>query len=565
MRQSPRIRKSLLGDANMPSVRARLGLVAAVVATALVPLMSSARATNQVPGDWMITRIQAGPDGAYVRYGWNAIGKRNGDDPIVMGTVRRQSGEFTSDDVYEPENWYVPINGMRVRTSQGAGGMDVEAYPSGRDTWTYGQGTNVILDANQSAILVSYVAGSTNTQEFLNWDLFLGHATVTTTTGLGTQLLRQVDKFSGGIAVDAGYASAGATTQSRSTPTGIVGGFVRVCEYCTMQWTSPDGRTGASIVRGGAYQGIGYRERTGSRFYAGPAGTWTWRWEGLQVDPRVTNQPLGAYAPVGEAWREFQDVGDFGGPDTDWVVVKIKAGGDGAALPIVESSGTLQRPSGSDAAFGVGRAGATDSYIDVSPMGDEGFATKTSDGLGSVNVEVRGNPATETDYRLSWYPTPMAAGEERVLLVFSPGALIANGVVSARSDGGSLAVTAITQGKGSGLITASGPGGGGTAVDADRALAGTGTQTTSVPTAIAGGLSFRCTSCTESWRSPDSRTGTYSHDDRVVTSTGSGRFTFAGPAGAWRWDWSGVHLAPGGAAGVVGGYAPIGSDWTWFG
>lgn len=549
----------------MSSARARLGLVATVVATLLIPVARAAVATPQVTGDWMITRIQAGADGAYVRYGWNALGKRNGTDPIVLGTVRRQTNTLSSDDVYEPDLFLVPVNGTRIRTSSGAGGLDIEAYPSGRDSWTYGQGTNVILDANQSAVLVSFVAGSADTQEFLNWDLFLGHATVTTTTGLGSQIIRQVDKLQAGVGVDAGYASVGSITESRNLATGIVGGFERVCEYCSMTWTAPDGRSGTSTVRGASQNGVGYRERSGSKFYAGPMGPWSWKFEGAEIDPRVSSQVLGAYAPVGEAWHEFEDIADFGGPATDWVLATVKAGASGAPLPIVESTGTIVRPAGADVAFGVGRAGIADSYIDVAALGDDGFSAKTSDALGSVAVDVRANPSSQGPYSVSWYPPPMAAGEERTLLLFAAGGIIANGSVSARSDGGSISVTAIKQGKGSGLITVADKQHAGTAVDADRVLAGSGEQRTAVSAGIAGGLSFRCDHCTEAWQSPDARSGTYTHDDRVVTSSGSGTFTFAGPAGSWGWTWSGVNVDAAGGAGIIGGYAPIGSDWTRFG
>lgn len=549
----------------MANARARWAIVAVLaVALTLVPGAGAGRAAPPMIGDWTVTRIQAGADGAYINYGWTATGKRTGQDAVVLGTVTRQSDRLTGDDVFEPDLFLVPTDGHRIRTT-GLSGVEFEAWPAGRGTWAYGQGKAVILDANQSATLVSFVGGSFDTQMVLNWTLELGHATVNISHGSGTQILRQVDRLHSGIGVDAGYASAGSTVQQRYVPAGLVGGFVRVCEYCDIRWKGPDGRSGVTTIRGFSYGGYGYRERAGSKFFSGPAGSWEWQWDGVQVDPRVSSQALGAYAPVGDLWRHFEEIGDFGGTAIDWVLATVKAGPSGAPTPIVEAEGKLVRPAGNEVAFGVGRAGVSDSYVDVAGLGDDGFSTRTSDGLGSVSVEVRASPASEGPFEIDWYPAPMAANEERTLLVFAGGGVLANGRVAARSEnGGSLTVTAIKQGKGSGVITPSGPGRGGTAIDADRVLAGEGEQATSVTTGIAGGLSFRCDRCTESWHSPDGRTGTFTHEDRLITSTGAGSFTFGGPAGAWRWKWSGINAEVNGGAGVIGGWAPVGADWTRF-
>lgn len=522
----------------------------------------ASRAEADGPGDWTIARFQAGPDGAYIRYGWSAQGRRVGSDPLVLGTVQRQSNQLTGADVYEPMTFEVPTDGMTVRTSNEAGALNVEAIPNSKGLYAFSQGRVIILDPNESATLVSFVGGATATTVGFNWILDLGSVTVTSSRGSGTQLLRPVDRTHSGMAVEAGYVGAGRTSQTRNLPAGIVGGLVRTCEGCNVAWSAPDGRSGAAESRGVSAQGIYLRQRNGGTHFAGPAGSWTWTFEGVDGDPTASTQVLGAYVPVGAAHSEFIDVGDFGGPSKDWALATVTAGPGGAAAPSVDVTGTVVRPPGGEVVIGVGRSAPGDSYIVTDALGDTGMSARTSDGLGALDVRVVATSASEGALTATWYPGPLGPNETRTMLVFAAGGVLAYGAVDATTEGGSLAVTRITQGNGSTVIRAAGPQRGGTVVDVGRAQAGAGGDARrTVTTGIAGGLGYQCDRCTTGWSSPDGRNGSWTHE---INGTGSGVYSFGGPAGAWRWTWEGLDVEADGGAGLIGGYAPIGADWSLF-
>lgn len=154
----------------------------------------------------------------------------------------------------------------------------------------------------------------------------------------------------------------------------------------------------------------------------------------------------------------------------------------------------------------------------------------------------------------------VAAGETVAVLAFVPGARLDRiEAVSISLDGVPYAPL-VTTGAGSRLVRVGD--GSGAALVSNGLTAGSVTVEHGPDAAIVGGLSFECASqCETTWRSPDGRSGAWSQE-RELTGGGAaagGQPLFAGPAGPWSWEFTGVQDGQ-----VIGAYAPLGDRWTLF-
>lgn len=128
----------------------------------------------------------------------------------------------------------------------------------------------------------------------------------TVTTGSGSGVVRVAEAGMGvGLETPPGALplpahSFGLNTLAREVPAGAIGALqIFHCAEgteCESSWSSPDGRS-ASVehTRGPHWAGA-----SGESVFTGPAGAWTFSWEGFSDSGIVA-----AYAPVGEAWRDW--------------------------------------------------------------------------------------------------------------------------------------------------------------------------------------------------------------------------------------------------------------------
>ncbi len=123
---------------------------------------------------------------------------------------------------------------------------------------------------------------------------------------------------------------------------------------------------------------------------------------------------------------------------------------------------------------------------------------------------------------------------------------------------------------------------GGAALAAASAGAGVATYRRTVPTGIVGGMEWlSCQACGGTWTRPDDSARAWVHVRNHAwaacwcSSSLGLRTEFAGPAGSWKWTWSGVSapehtgILDEGAGyylsePVAAAYAPIGNDWSLF-
>jgi hypothetical protein len=118
----------------------------------------------------------------------------------------------------------------------------------------------------------------------------------------------------------------------------------------------------------------------------------------------------------------------------------------------------------------------------------------------------------------------------------------------------------VTVGSGSVAVSSAGGGVSDLSVGVGSEAIGVSTTTASPVLGLAGAFATDCLNCSGGWTSSDGSSGTFS-------SGGDG--TFAGPPGGWTWQWQGIGEAPtypGFPLGrsLVGGWAPIGGEWTAF-
>lgn len=100
-----------------------------------------------------------------------------------------------------------------------------------------------------------------------------------------------------GLALSAGDASAGSGGASRTVDVAIAGTLTFECAMgpCESTWTSPTGDTGTLSADGYGYARSAY----GRDAFAGPAGAWSFAWQGAQWGDSVAlYAPLADLAPL---------------------------------------------------------------------------------------------------------------------------------------------------------------------------------------------------------------------------------------------------------------------------
>ncbi|MBI4729406.1 MAG: hypothetical protein HY775_07885 [Acidobacteria bacterium] len=170
-----------------------------------------------------------------------------------------------------------------VATTRDAGGYEVSVRPTTGYAghpfqWDFGGE----LGSGEALAALLFVGGGAVAELVPSVVVHRGSVTLSRTEGNGTTILGLMDPDIGGVGVQALDFAVGSGEVSRSVGAGLVG--VSVCtprdKLCSAGWESPDGRSG-------------------SYAFAGPPGTWIWRWSG------VGNPNLAAWAPIGNDWTLF--------------------------------------------------------------------------------------------------------------------------------------------------------------------------------------------------------------------------------------------------------------------
>lgn len=256
----------------------------------------------------------------------------------------------------------------------------------------------------------------------------------------------------------------------------------------------------------------------------------------------------------------------------DWVVLQMRIGA-GGATDLRASVIGLAVSSGDDPALvGFGYADDVVRSVDIVPAGAGTARIATTSDAGSLELSTvsAGGPG-----RLEISSTLEIHGTLRPfttlgILVFVTGMTFETVEVAGPTteDGSTSAL--LRQGSGSRAIVAAGPEAAGLGGSAGPvAVAVDSTHERVIAEGIVGafvGTGF-CLSCSASWEAPHGAGGSFRHLAAGGAGASQGSATFAGPAGAWRWTWSGVGLTRGvgvSASPTLAAYAPIGEAWPLF-
>jgi hypothetical protein len=358
------------------------GVAVLAAAFGAVPL-NAARADPAY--DWYLATITAGPDGVEnMHFHMAAVGTTTGDAPLVSGL----GIAVDSRPIYlRAQNF--GLGTRTISTSRGAGGLRVEIAPglqltSGFDVFS----TIGHLDPGQTYAVVVFQSGAADGAPTTDWTIGSGTATVDVTYGAGSTAVTAGDPGDDGVAANVDGTGAGTVLATRTAPAGILGVAVSHCEACRGSWAAPDGRSGGWVMKASqlvrtrtpAFAAATPEVDVGSTGFGGPAGTWTFRWEGAD-NVRGNNPAEILYAPIGDAWQAFA-------PDPPRPSAACAAG---TALldqdtPAVRASAFVHEPSPGEVHVCVRVEDA------VSHAGAGGELVVTSGGSGPL-----GPPAVSTD------------------------------------------------------------------------------------------------------------------------------------------------------------------------
>ncbi|MDP9072793.1 MAG: hypothetical protein M3N98_01240 [Actinomycetota bacterium] len=252
----------------------------------------------------------------------------------------------------------------------------------------------------------------------------------------------------------------------------------------------------------------------------------------------------------------------------DWLVIKVTAGPHGAShiTGLVDYGGRL---AGDGGVIGEGFAASGSPFRDVFAFSFGGarksIATTRQAGGADFTV-VPAGPGGTIKGGSNVTLDQLGPGGAAVILEFLPYGAVTECSVLAHVATGTIGIS-ITTGTGSSLLRPADPADGGVAAEALVVAAGSATHSVTSPTGLVGAGMFEC-NCSESWASPDGRSGSFQETSTPSGGSAVGNFIFAGPPGPWSWTWSG-EAGGGSSFGTPGephlaAWAPIGNDWTYF-
>lgn len=248
--------------------------------------------------DWVLLTVPITRDSNSLYMRFETSGVLDGTGPAVLGFG--STGSFFGPFVDTFNMGGGPVD---ITTSEGAMSQRVQIQPGGPGG-TFGGSfssscSGRCLTAGTVLRALVFVTNGTLTysSSLVVDDIGVVPSTVTSGSGSGVITAGQVTNGGTGAAV-AGLA-VGSTTDTATTTDAIVGAFAYgncLVGVCNSTWTAPDGTSGdVASIRGGV---IGFR--SGEATFGGVAGSWSWSWTGT-----VGTSAIGAFAPIGNAWRDF--------------------------------------------------------------------------------------------------------------------------------------------------------------------------------------------------------------------------------------------------------------------
>ncbi|HEU0129520.1 MAG TPA: hypothetical protein VFQ85_00835 [Mycobacteriales bacterium] len=291
------------------SVRRALACTAVLaVAAGLLPGLAAGADPTY---DWHVLTITAGPVGADdVKVELHATGEVTGLAPVVLGVGTALDGRLTFLQAYN-----LGLGRRSVSTSRGAGSVRVDLP---RDRAGAGGGidqyvTVAHLNPGQSYAVLTMETGVAQTAPVVTSAVGSGDAAVSVVAGSGSGVIDAGNPGDGGVSANVDGTGAGAVKATRDLPAGVVGVGVSRCNACRAGWEAPDGRVGGYVMKGPQWagaRGLLPAQRVpeadvSPTAFGGPAGTWTFRWDGLDTASAGNTPAELVYAPVGGAWPWF--------------------------------------------------------------------------------------------------------------------------------------------------------------------------------------------------------------------------------------------------------------------
>jgi len=248
--------------------------------------------------DWFQVKVVAGPQGADFDIDTFFTAFSGGDGPLVSGFG------------YSRQGWggaiVVDMGGGKssLTTTRDYGGLHVNAVRTGSRVDSSAFISFPSMPPGESASLLMFAPNVADFRAFRSVRFHNGSGDVQVTSGSGSAVVEPVTSDSTGRALELASVAAGDAVHTTEQSTAIVGAMVADCVKCDGGWTSPDGRTRdfSNISVPVVLHGAG-----GAASFAGPPGTWQWRWSGVravQNDADDPNAPpaLAAFAPIGDDW-----------------------------------------------------------------------------------------------------------------------------------------------------------------------------------------------------------------------------------------------------------------------
>jgi hypothetical protein len=263
------------------------------------------------------------------------------------------------------------------------------------------------------------------------------------------------------------------------------------------------------------------------------------------------------------------------GAKTDWILVKALVGPRVGDTLVMKVSGTVKPTGKGPLVFGQAYAGPHGGFVDLFSVGGDGLHVRSTRDAGSLDVEILPGEAGSFRFQGRFQTDTVDPGERIAWLTFFTNSVVEKVKVKHGLLEGDAAF-AESMGNGSKAIPVAGPQVEGAAVAAGPVAAGTASASATVGRGLVGAFDPLCQTCRGSWRAPGGRSGDWSftYVSAVVIgfADAEGGISFAGPAGKWAWDWTGVRppLDPffvlffEAGTPVMVAYAPIGDDWKLF-
>lgn len=245
---------------------------------------------------------------------------------------------------------------------------------------------------------------------------------------------------------------------------------------------------------------------------------------------------------------------------TDWAVVTVTAGPEGATNAFILVRGSAASDgSSTPSVYGSGFAIDGWNYVSLWELNSPMEATVATP-AGQLHETLAPQGSTRLGFSSS-FSGDLAPFEMVKILKFTPGMTLDVGAPIALADAGTLTVSAAA-GSGSKVVPIAGDGDQATALVAPWHAAGTTAHSATPQDAIVGAVATHSVAY-GTWQAPGGPVTAWADTPAI----GLASHTFAGPAGEWKWTWTGATTSDptfDGPTRVVGAYAPIGIDWTAF-